>query len=195
MKAQKTLVKIATLLVVSIFLFTSCDRDDLDTAPETAHSKVEITPDTQTSSKASAVVNESVYRFYQGGATSVHTYKTESGSGYALGRREGVAFVTPTSQTSAGVDRSKYNFLWFLLHPNLKDFVMTTNSREFWNLKNNGWRNVTYKYIHIQKGPGNGTRKLYRFYDPANSDHLFTKNYSEGVNAGLKYEGVVGWVR
>ncbi len=164
-------------------------------ALEASENEPEITPDTKTTGKASGAVDERVYRYYQGGATSVHTYKTQSGSGYALGRREGIAFVTPVSTTSTGVDRNTYNFLWFLLHPNLKDFVMTTSNREFWDLRRQGWKNVTYRYILIQKGPGNGTKKLYRFYDEANSDHLYTKNYSEGINAGLKYEGVVGWVK
>ncbi len=189
------LLPIITILFLNIFLFTSCEKEDQDLLTEATINQQEITPDTQVTEKASGITNERVYRNYQGGSYSVHTYKTQSGTGYALGRREGIAFVTPTSPTSAGVDRNKYNFLWFLLHPERKDFVLTTSSSEFWTLKNSGWRNVTYKYILIQKSSGNGTSKLYRFYDVANSDHLYTKNYSEGVNAGLKYEGVVGWVK
>lgn len=184
----------AILLFTITFSFTSCEKDEHEVNPDQNSNQTEITPDTKITGKAGGFTNEKVYRYYQGGSSSLHTYRTQSGTGSAIGRREGIAFTIPTSASSSGVDRNKYNFLWFLLHPQQKDFILTTSSSEFWNLRRQGWKNVTYKYILIQKGSGNGAKKLYRFYDTKNSDHLFTKNYTEGVNAGLKYEGTVGWV-
>ncbi len=190
---NKVLLTIKSLLV-AVFLFTSCETDNQDTSPEARDNEFEITPDTKISGKASGAVNEKVYRYYRGGSQSLHTYQTQSGSGIAVGNYEGVAFVTPVTTSSAGIDRNKYNILYFLAHPQLQDFIMTTSATEFWNLRGRGWKNVTRRYVLIQKRSGSGTKKLYRFYNRTNSDHLYTTNYSEGVNAGYRYEGVTGWV-
>ncbi|MFD2561815.1 hypothetical protein [Aquimarina rubra] len=196
MKTSKFLCWISMMLLTVSIVLTSCEAENDDFVSEESL----VTPDSISNSEygpkaAASIVNEKVYRYYAGGSLSLHTYRTQSGTGSAIGTYEGVAFTTPVSSTSTGFDRNKYNVLYFMIHPQNKDFIMTTSGTEFWNLRRQGWKNVTRKYVLIQKSSGNGTVKLYRFYDTANSDHLFTKSYSEGVNAGLAYEGVVGWVK
>ncbi|PKV52166.1 hypothetical protein ATE84_4268 [Aquimarina sp. MAR_2010_214] len=190
MKKSKFIFSILSIA----FILTSCETEDQEQLPEQSFETTEIEPSENTNGKASTFRYENVYRYYSGRG-SLHTYKTQGGLGVGIGRREGVAFRTPVVKNPREINKALYSDMYFMLHPSKTDFVLTTNTTEFLNLVNRGWRDaVRGQFVLIQKKPGNGKRKLYRFYDARNSDHLFTKNYSEGINAGLKYEGVVGWV-
>ncbi|WP_025740131.1 hypothetical protein [Aquimarina pacifica] len=199
MKKSNFLVSVFFLTVLAVF--TSCEKSEAlseETPEELGQAEIfdEIEANLdKTTSSSKSISDVKVYRYYQGGSATVHTYRTQSGSGIAYGSYEGVAFTTPVSFSSTGYDTSKYNVLYFLIHPNYQDFVMTTSATEFWNLRRSGWSNVTRNYVLIAKGAGSGLSKLYRFYGNQNSDHLFTKSYSEGINAGYTYEGVVGYVK
>ncbi|MFD0863097.1 hypothetical protein ACFQ1M_12855 [Sungkyunkwania multivorans] len=140
---------------------------------------------------------ENIRRHYAGGSLSVHTYKAESGSGILIGNSEGIGFRTPVqSGSGTSFDSSQLRFMEFFIHPQRKDFIMAADILEAINLKNRGWISTNVRgrnpIIHIRSG--NGRKRLYRFYNAANTDHLFTKNYYEGLNAGYRFEGVVGWV-
>ncbi len=188
MKKTKFLLSILSIVFTAVIL-TSCETEDNDELPPE-----QILDETEITTKAS-IRSENVYRYYSGGSASLHTYKTQSGVGVGIGRREGIAFRTPITTNPDLINDSVYDTMYFMLHPQRKDFVLVTDIGEFLNLVNSGWRDVSGRtFVLIHKRPGNGRKKLYRFYNPINSDHLFTKSYAEGVNAGLIYEGVTGWV-
>ncbi|WP_299253164.1 hypothetical protein [uncultured Aquimarina sp.] len=91
---------------------------------------------------------------------------------------------------------------FFLLAPGNKDFVMTTSGAEKSNLLRRGFRDDSVKALYenikkasyIHNNAGNGRVKLYRFYGSSYTDHLYTTNYNEGINAGYAYEGAVGYI-
>lgn len=198
MKTINFLPRILTMVIISVFGLISCEVDESTEEVLNSIETAELTePDDSLeeigAKNRAALANQNVRRYYAGGSSTMHTYKVAS-AGAAIGSYEGIAFSTPVIASGGAYDTNKYNILYFLLHPQNKDFIMTTSATEFWNLKRKGWRNLTYGRPLIQKGAGSGAKKLYRFYGVSNSDHLFTKNYSEGVNAGYQYEGVVGYV-
>lgn len=49
-------------------------------------------------------------------------------------------------------------------------------------------------YGYVFPTQASGTTPLYRFFNPATGDHLETTDYSEGSNAGYKFEFILGYV-
>lgn len=189
MKKTKFLVSILNLTFVICLLLTSCESENEELPLEQVSNATENSSNT----KLRALSSQNVYRYYSGGSASLHTYKTQGGQGIGIGRREGVSFRTDVARSRREIDFNTYNELYFLLHPRKIDFVLTTSPTEILTLISKGWKDVS-RLVLIHKKPGNGRKKLYRFYNTQHSDHLYTKNYSEGINAGYKYEGVTGWV-
>ncbi len=180
---------IASIVFATFTFLTSCELETEQLPEET---KLDQTIEVD---EKSSFRRENVYRYYSGGSKTMHTYKTRNGNGIAIGSGEGISFATPVTSNINSVDSNVYNVLFFMLHPQQKDFVIGSGVGEFVDLKGKGWKDVTGRgYVLIHKKPGNGRKKLHRFYGVSNSDHLYTKNYSEGINAGYRYEGVTGWV-
>lgn len=183
---NKTLLPFLKLILVTAFLFSSCEKENDDLPQEQTLDETEI------SSKMN-IGYQNVFRFYFGPKT-IHTYRASSGAGTGIGNREGIAFITPLT-TDSNIDTNAFHIAHFMIHPKSQDFVIVTNPTEFNNLVRAGWGNTSRGInVLIHKKPGGGRKKLYRFYHAKKSDHLFTKNYAEGRNAGFTYEGVVGWV-
>lgn len=195
MKSHKFLFSILTILAIT---FTSCDAENDELIPEQVLEENTESIDLQSKSSISQT---QVGRYYSGGGNTLHTYKvanvgtgigTFEGRPFKLGLRNTPASANPPSGTSR---------LYFLLAPGNRDFLLTTSSQERSNVLRRGWRDLStwsiYNYSQsavIYRSGGSGRVKLYRFYNSPQSDHLFTTNYHEGVNAGLTYEGVVGYV-
>ncbi len=204
MKNHKFLFQIITLAFFISFSFTSCElekdslEEELVTVEEPILDNGELenlntNDDVYKESTSRRLTNQSARRYFSGGSQSLHTYKLAR-SGASIGAYEGIAFSTPVISRGTAYDPNKFATLLFLLHPENKDFIMTTSGTEFRSLRRSGWVNKSYYRSLIQKGPGSGKVPLYRFYSSSNSDHLFTKSYAEGINAGYKYEGIVGYV-
>ena len=189
MKKTKFLISILSFAFAICLLLTSCESENDDLPLEQVPNKTE----NNINAKSRALSSQNVYRYYSGGSASLHTYKTQGGQGIGIGSREGISFRTTVAGSHREIDFNTYNELYFLLHPRKIDFVLTTSPTEILTLISKGWKDVS-RLVLIYKNPGNGRKKLHRFYHTRNSDHLFTKNYSEGINAGYKYEGVTGWV-
>ena len=133
-------------------------------------------------------------RYYAGGSLTVHTYNYQN-IGTAIGSFEGTAYTTWVAPLSATFNTSAFNETFHLIHPQNKDFIITTSVSEAVRLQRSGWRLLNGQRSLIQKSNSQSVRPLYRFYNSAASDHLFTTNFSEGSNAGYRYEGRVGYVR
>lgn len=133
-------------------------------------------------------------RYYAGGSLTVHTYNYQN-IGAAIGSFEGTAYTTWVAPQSATFNTSAFNEAFYLIHPQNKDFIITTSVSEAISLRNSGWRVLNGQRSLIQRSISQSVRPLYRFYNAALSDHLFTTNFSEGTNAGYAYEGRVGYVR
>ncbi len=207
---KKQNLKITTLAIALsvVGMFTSCEQEEtLLNEETTVKVKEEVSPELS----ARAPFLSGVSRYFQGGGNSLHTYRV-SRVGANVGSREGVPFklgiynkavtATPPSGTTQ---------LFFLLSPGNRDFLLTTNVGERNTLLRQRWRNVSEYNLYEREDPrrrililnessyihtsgGSGRVKLYRFYGASNTDHLFTTNYQEGINAGYIYEGVTGWV-
>ncbi|AXT62557.1 hypothetical protein D1816_20065 [Aquimarina sp. AD10] len=192
MKTNKFLFSIFTSFLISI-VFISCEVEESTIPAEQIVKDADLNSN-ETTGKSS-LRRENVYRYYSGGSQTMHTYKTRSGNGIGIGSSEGISFSTPVTTNVNSVNSNEFNVLFFMLHPQRKDFVIGSGVGEFLDLKGKGWRDVSGRnYVLIHKKPGNGRKKLHRFYGVANSDHIYTKNYAEGINAGYRYEGVTGWV-
>lgn len=153
------------------------------------------TAENKINSSRASFVNRNVGRYYSGGSNTMHSYRY-SNLGVGVGSHEGVAFNAPIASVGTPYNAGVYNRGFFLVHPQNKDFIITVNSSEFFNLRDSGWINKTFKRILFKKTAGGGTVPLYRFYNAQNSDHLFTKSYAEGANApGYNFEGIVGYVK
>ncbi len=198
MKNTKFLFQTTFLAFLILFSLTSCEVDNEESLVEEEQvidQEQLIDPNTEVihiENASMRLTNQNARRYYSGSLT-VHTYKLAS-SGSSIGSYEGIAFSTPVISVSVGYDTNKYTTLYFFRHPLSQDFVMTTSAREFWDLDRKGWRRETFGRPLVQKRAGNGKVPLHRFYSSSNSDHLFTKNYSEGIRAGYKYEGITGYV-
>lgn len=146
-------------------------------------------------SNTRATVQTSVRRYYNSSST-VHTYfSPETGRGHRSGNYEGVAFRTlGVTANSASPNGTRLAILF--LHPQGIDFVISTSAGEDNALSSRGWRTAgpSGNFVFLYRDGGNGRKRLYRFYKASVSDHLFTTNYSEGINNGYSLEGVSGWV-
>ena len=73
-------------------------------------------------------------------------------------------------------------------------FRCYTGGSHFVSLDSNceGFRNEG-RYGFVYSSGGSGRNSLYRFANPS-GDHLITSTYAEGVNAGYRYEGPLGFV-
>lgn len=120
-----------------------------------------------------------VYRFFSP-VTGEHfftsVYSEGIGAGYSY---EGVGFDVVEIPVAGEVPI-------FRCYAGTKHFVSTS-----WNCE--GTR-MEGRYGYVYQNGGAGLTALYRFYDYANGDHLETTVYSEGVNAGLHLEGILGYV-
>ena len=207
MKTTKLKTIIITAMVLTAGVFTSCETEDVLLNENNDISLDETTSIKEVENTASSRTYYSrVSRYFLGGANSIHTY-TVGFVGNRLGSRESTPFqlglyeklVTPTPP--AGTRQ-----LFFLRSPGSRDFLLTTNTGERSRLLGSGWRDFSeYREIEgsevldiqasfIHTSGGGGRVQLHRFYGVANTDHLFTINYQEGINAGYRYEGVTGWV-
>ncbi len=207
MKTIKLKTAVLALTLSALGVFTSCEKNEENLLEEPS---VIENSELENSNFKSRAALMGVSRYFLGGANSLHTYKVGN-IGIGLGRREGVLFklgtynklVTP--RPPAGTKQ-----VFFLLSPGNRDFLLTTNTTERNNLLRLRWRNLSEfnfrdreiangtvlfnQSVYIHSSGGSGRVKLHRFYGASNSDHLFTTNYQEGVNAGYIYEGVIGWV-
>ncbi len=208
MKKQNLKITALAIALSVVGTFTSCEQEETVLNEETSIEVKEKTP-LEVSQRAPFL--SGVSRYFQGGGNSLHTYRV-SRVGSSVGRREGVPFklgiynkmTNPTPP--AGTTQ-----LFFLVSPGNRDFLLTTNVGEKNTLLRLRWRNVSEYNLYERENPrrpililnesayihtsgGSGRVKLYRFYGASNTDHLFTTNYQEGVNAGYNYEGVTGWV-
>ncbi|TCI85206.1 hypothetical protein [Tenacibaculum sp. M341] len=202
MKTQILKVRAIALMTVAFGVFTSCEKNE-----ETVIDETSVVEETVVTSKVQTKTSlVGVRRYFLGGANSIHTYRV-SNIGAAIGRYEGMPFklgiynnrITPTPPSGT-------RKLYFLISPGNRDFLMTTNVTERNNVRRAGWKDVSeFNFVerdrlllnesaYIHTSGGSGRVKLYRFYGSSNSDHLFTTNYQEGVNAGYAYEGTIGWV-
>lgn len=209
MKTKTVLFRMTVVAFVTAFGFTSCEKEeDDDLLFQDAELTIEELATIEQDSKAvetlelkndattrNTFVNRNVNRYYSGGSNTVHTYRSGS-LGVSIGTNEGVSFNAPLAPVGTPFNSSVYNRGFFLLHPQSKDFVISVNANEINRLISQGWSNRTFQRILFKKTSGGGTVPLYRFYNSQNSDHLFTRNYSEGANAsGFVYEGIVGYVK
>lgn len=142
------------------------------------------------------LTNATVNRYYDSGRTVHSYYSPEVNRGERIGNFEGVAFRTTGRIGSSGVS-SNFKLLVLFSHPQRIDFVMSTSGSEDISLINKGWRTngTAFNVLLISRTQTPGTRRLYRFYKASNTDHLFTTNYSEGINNGYALENVIGWVK
>ncbi|SNR14839.1 hypothetical protein [Tenacibaculum jejuense] len=196
------------LTLSTMGLLTSCEQQEtLIEDPNVVEvSDVEI----ETTTLQNRTTLMGVGRFFLGGANSLHTYRVGN-IGANLGRREGVPFKLGIfNKVSTPTPPAGTKQLFFLLSPGNRDFVLTTSASERNTLQRRRWRNVSEfnfqdresgsgrllfnQSAFIHNSGGSGRVKLYRFYGSSNTDHLYTTNYQEGVNAGYAFEGVVGWV-
>jgi len=207
MKTIKSKIVTLAFAIGTLAVFTSCN-DEEPLVEETSTTETTELEPKELSSRSVGLMG--VSRYYLGGANSIHTYRVGN-VGVAVGRREGVPFklgiynklITPTPPSGT-------KQVFFLLSPGNRDFLLTTSVTERNNVIRRGWRNLSeYNFrdrefrsgriifnqsAYIHTSGGSGRVKLYRFYGQSNTDHLYTTNYNEGVNAGYIYEGVIGWV-
>lgn len=131
-----------------------------------------------------------VFRLYDSG-TGTHLYTSDSREATAaldLGYvEEGVPFSNEGSHPQlASVHR--------FFSATATDFVLTSDPAEIAALSQSGsgfsYDGVVFTGIADAEP---GTTPIYRFYSAADSDHLYTSNFSEGSGAeGYAYEGI-GW--
>lgn len=195
MKNTVNLFKFMVLLCAVMTLTVSCEKDEI---LETENIS-EVETEELSNSKAATFLSP-VSRYFSGGANSLHTYRVFN-LGVGIGTYEGRPFKLGVYDYSQGVP-SGTKHLYMMLSPGNRDYVMTTSGAERSNLVRRGWRDYSVRTLtgtivkgaYIHNSGGSGRVKLYRFYGASNTDHLYTTNYNEGVNAGYQYEGVVGWV-
>ncbi len=196
MKKHRLLFSFLTILTIA---FTSCEAENEELVQNQITEEKVKTEDSQ---QKLTTYTASVGRYYYGRGTA-HTYKAAL-VGIGLGTFEGTPFKLGIQNTDASAPPpSGTKRLYFLLAPGNLDFLLTTSPVERRNVLRLGWRDLSTGTEHeinfkmaafIHQSGGSGRVKLYRFYGTSNSDHLFTTNYHEGVNAGYLYEGLVGWV-
>lgn len=119
-----------------------------------------------------------VYRFYSPG-TGEHFYSLSSTEGAAAGMRpEGIGFHVYQQESPERV--ALYRCIYG------KHFVSRDADCE-------GFRNEG-RYGFVDSKASNQNVPLYRFFNPANGDHLITKSQSEGINSHYREEGILGYV-
>lgn len=171
--------------------------ETMQSAPDDNKERIESFGITYEDFSAKAILETNVRRYYDSRRT-VHTYYSpETGRGHRVGNYEGIAFRTAGVTNGSSLSGSTYRLAILFLNPSKTDFVISTSGTEDTNLINRGWTTAgpISNFVYLYRNGGNGRRPLYRFYKASISDHLFTKNYSEGINNGFRFEGVVGYVK
>jgi len=200
------------LAILGVFLIlASCNKEDIPDQNVLEEADIEVSSEDNLPEDPAVSVDGNsndntrtnpfnlrvINRYYAGGSQSVHSYRYST-LGCSLGSYEGGAFTTWVSNqapSSRPYNVGAFREAYFLIAPGNRDYIITVSSSERASLKRSGWRDCTRLLGLMQKYRSVGTRALYRFYNAQATDHLFTVNYSEGVNAGYRYEGIVGYVR